>query len=56
LLFRDVYSQQKNQSELDEQAINVANNKIYPERIQIVVDPHFIAEVVGTDSPDRLES
>ncbi|KAE9539447.1 hypothetical protein AGLY_004699 [Aphis glycines] len=46
---KDVCSQEKNQPELDEQAINVANNKIYPEHIRIVVDPRLIAEVVGTD-------
>ncbi|XP_060873439.1 uncharacterized protein LOC132947214 [Metopolophium dirhodum] len=53
---KDVCGQGKNQPELDERAINVTN-KIYPERVQIVVDPRLIAEVVGTtDPPDRRQS
>jgi len=53
--YRDVCDQGKTQPELDERAINVTN-KIYPERVQIVIDPRLIAEVVGTDPPDRWES
>ncbi|XP_025199053.1 uncharacterized protein LOC112597296 [Melanaphis sacchari] len=51
---KDVCSQVKNQPELDKQAINIAN-KIYPERIRMVIHPRLIAEVVGTDLPDRWE-
>ncbi|XP_060849047.1 uncharacterized protein LOC132928419 [Rhopalosiphum padi] len=52
---KDICRQEKNQPELDEQAINVVN-KIYPERIRMVVDPRLIAEVIGTDSPSRWDS
>ncbi|XP_022162480.1 uncharacterized protein LOC111028232 [Myzus persicae] len=52
---KNVRGQDKNQSELDERAINVTN-KIYPENIRIFVDPRLIAEVVGIDPTDRRES